>query len=112
MIDNNIIYPALRKQYFFIAAIIVIVPLFLFSSIEFSNGYNNNLSLVKYALAQSDSTNNNNVYNTQSNISNQSSSTSTATTTATTNATSRNDTAPFVVDIISLAKQNNNFERK
>lgn len=112
--DNIIIYPELRKQYFVIAAIIVIVPLFLFSSIGFS-GYNNNLSLVKNAVAQPDSTNNNNdVYNTQSNISNQSSSPSTATTTATTttNATSRNDTAPFVVDIISLAKQNNNFREE
>lgn len=108
--DNIIIYPELRKQYFVIAAIIVIVPLFLFSSIGFS-GYNNNLSLVKNAVAQPDSTNNNNdVYNTQSNISNQSSSPSTATTT--TNATSRNDTAPFVVDIISLAKQNNNFREE
>jgi mannose-6-phosphate isomerase-like protein (cupin superfamily) len=116
MIDNNIIYCALKKQCFRIAAITVIVPLLLFSSIEFS-GYNNSLSLVKNAVAQPDSTNNNNnndVYNIQSNISNQSSSTSTATTTATTttNATSRNDTAPFVVDIISLAKQNNNFRQE
>ena len=118
--DNNIIYCALKKQCVCITAITVIVPLLLFSSIEFSGYNNNNLSLVKYALAQQDSTNNNNVGNTQSNISNQSSSssspaTATATaTTTTTNATttSRNITAPFVVDIITLAKQNNNFREE
>ncbi len=112
--DNNIIYLVLKKQCVCIAAITVIVPLLLLSSTEF-RGYNNNLSLVKYAVAEQGSTNNNNIYNTMSNISNQSSSSSppaTAIATTTTNATSRNNTAPFVVDIISLAKQNNNFREE
>ena len=108
--NNNIFYPALKKQCFCIAAITVIIPLLLFSSIEFS-GYNNNLSLVKYALAQQES---NNVGNTMSNIQNQSSSPATATAIkTTTNATSSsNNTSQFVVDIISLAKQNNNFREE
>ena len=69
--DIDIIHPTLKKRVVSIGAISIIVPLLLLSSIEF-NGYINNLSLVKYALAQQDSTNNNNVGNTQSNISNQS----------------------------------------
>ena len=108
--NNNIFYPALKKQCFCIAAITVIIPLLLFSSIEFS-GSNNKLSLVKYALAQQES---NNVGNTMPNIQNQSSSPATATAIkTTTNATTAsNNTAPFVVDIISLAKQNNNFREE
>ena len=54
--NNNIFYPALKKQCFCIAAITVIIPLLLFSSIEFS-GSNNKLSLVKSALAQQESNN-------------------------------------------------------
>jgi mannose-6-phosphate isomerase-like protein (cupin superfamily) len=108
--NNNIFYPALKKQCFCIADITVIIPLLLFSSIEFS-GYNNNLSLIKYALAQQES---NNVGNTMPNIQNQSSSPATATSIkTTTNATTAsNNTAAFVVDIISLAKQNNNFREE
>ncbi|MGB9167289.1 MAG: cupin domain-containing protein [Nitrososphaeraceae archaeon] len=108
--NNNIFYPALKKQCFCIAAITVIIPLLVFSSIEFS-GSNNKLSLVKYALAQQES---NNVGNTMPNIQNQSSSPATATAIkTTTNATTdSNNTAPFVVDIISLAKQNNNFREE
>ena len=100
---------------FCITAITVILPLLLLSSTEFSGYNNNNLSLVKYAVAEQGSSSNNNVGNTMSNISNQSSSSATATaiaTITTTTAISRNNTAPFVVDIISLAKQNNNFREE
>jgi mannose-6-phosphate isomerase-like protein (cupin superfamily) len=45
-------------------------------------------------------------------MSNQSSSSATTTTIPTTNATSRNITAPFATDIISLAKQNTNFREE
>jgi mannose-6-phosphate isomerase-like protein (cupin superfamily) len=110
--DKNIVSPALKKQYICMAAITVIVPLLLLSSIEFSD-YNNDLSLLKYALAQKDGSNNDNVGNTMSNISDQPSSLANATATATiTNATPRDNTTPFVVDIISLAKQNNNFRQE
>lgn len=67
----------------------IIVPLLLLSSIGFS-GYNSNLSLVKYALAQEGSN-------------------------KTTPATTTNVTShylPFVTDIISRAKQNNNFRQE
>jgi mannose-6-phosphate isomerase-like protein (cupin superfamily) len=46
------------------------------------------------------------------NIQNQSSSPATATAIKTTTTTASNNTAPFVVDIISLAKQNNNFREE
>jgi hypothetical protein len=87
--DNNIIYSALKKQCVCIAAITVMVPLLLFSSIEFSGYNNNSLSLVKYAVAQQDGSSNNNVGNTMSIILNQPSSSSvpaTAIATTTTNA--------------------------
>jgi hypothetical protein len=71
----------------------IIVPLLLLSSIGFS-GYNSNLSLVKYALAQKGSN------KTMSNMSNLA--TPATTTAATTNVTSHYP--PFVTDIISLAK--------
>ena len=108
--DNSIICHALKKRCISIAAIAIIVPLLLLSSIEFS-GHNNNLSLVKYALAQQGSSSNGNVSNAMSNMSNQSSAATTAATPPTTNATSHNNIAPFVTDIISLAKQNNNFRQ-
>ena len=75
----------------------IIVPLLLLSSIGFS-GYNSNLSLVKYALAQQGSN------KTMSNMSNL------ATPATTTNVTSHYP--PFVTGIISLAKQNNNFRKE
>lgn len=114
--NNNKIHHISKKQHASIATISIIVPLLLLSSIEFS-GYNNDnsMSLIKYALAQQPSSSNSNVSNTMSNMSNQSSSpaTTSATTPATkTNATSGNITAPFVTDIISLAKQNNNFRQE
>lgn len=101
---KNILSPVLKKQYVCIAAITVVVPLLLLSSIEFSDY--NNVSLVEYALAQQDGNNNDNLGNTMSDISNQPSSPATAT------ATTTNATTPFVVDIISLAKQNNNFRQE
>ncbi|MGC2599359.1 MAG: cupin domain-containing protein [Nitrososphaeraceae archaeon] len=84
--DIGIIHPTLKKRCVSIAAIAIIVPLLLLSSIEFNGHINNNLSLVKYALAQQgNSSSNSNVSNT---------------------------IAPFVKDIISLAKQNNNFRQE
>lgn len=114
--NNNKNHHISKKQHVSIATISIIVPLLLLSSIEFS-GYNsdNSMSLIKYALAQQPSSSNSNVSNTMSNMSNQSSSpatTSAMTPATTTNATSRNITAPFVTDIISLAKQNNNFRQE
>ena len=50
--DIGIIHPTLKKRCVSIAAIAIIVPLLLLSSIEFNGHNNNNLSLVKYALAQ------------------------------------------------------------
>jgi mannose-6-phosphate isomerase-like protein (cupin superfamily) len=82
----------------------IVVPLLLLSSIGFS-GYNNNLSLVKYALAQQGS---NKSTNTMSNMSN-------LATPATKTATTTNVTShypPFVADILSLVKQNNNFRKE
>jgi mannose-6-phosphate isomerase-like protein (cupin superfamily) len=74
----------------------IVVPLLLLSSIGFS-GYNSNLSVVKYALAQQGTN------KTMSNMSNLASP-------ATTNVTSHYP--PFVTDIISLAKQNNDFRKE
>ena len=87
--DIGIIYPTSKKRSVSIAAIAIIVPLLLLSSIEFNGHNNTNLSLVKYAQAQqgnSSSGSNSNV--------------------------SSNTIAPFVKDIISLAKQNNNFRQE
>jgi mannose-6-phosphate isomerase-like protein (cupin superfamily) len=82
----------------------IVVPLLLLSSIGFS-GYNSNLSVVKYALAQQGS---NKTTNTMSNMSNLAApANKTATTT---NVTSHYP--PFVTDILSLAKQNNNFRKE
>jgi hypothetical protein len=81
----------------------IVVPLLLLSSIGFG-GYNSNLSIVKYALAQQGS----NKTNTMSNMSNLA--TPTTKTATTTNVTSRYP--PFVTDILSVAKQNNNFRKE
>jgi mannose-6-phosphate isomerase-like protein (cupin superfamily) len=83
----------------------IVVPLLLLSSIRFS-GYNSNLSLVKYALAQQGS---NKTSNTMSNMSNLA---TPATTTATTVTNVTSHYPPFVTDILSLAKQNNNFRKE
>jgi mannose-6-phosphate isomerase-like protein (cupin superfamily) len=80
-----------------LAVMAIVVPLLLLSSIGVS-GYNSNLSLVKYALAQQGSN------KTMSNMSNL------AAPTTTTNVTSHYP--PFVADILSLAKQNNNFRKE
>jgi mannose-6-phosphate isomerase-like protein (cupin superfamily) len=82
----------------------VVVPLLLLSSIGFS-GYNSNLLLVKYALAQQGS---NKTSNTMSNMSNLAA--PTTKTATTTNVTSHYP--PFVADILSLVKQNNNFRKE
>jgi mannose-6-phosphate isomerase-like protein (cupin superfamily) len=76
----------------------IVVPLLLLSSIGFS-GYNSNLSIVKYALAQQGS---NKTSYTMSNMSNLAA--------PATNVTSHYP--PFVTDILSLAKQNNNFRKE
>lgn len=83
------IHPILKKRCVAIAAIAIIVPLLLLSSIEFNGHNNTSLSLVKYALAQ------------QGNSSNSGNNSS----------LSSNTIAPFVQDIISLAKQNTNFRQ-
>jgi mannose-6-phosphate isomerase-like protein (cupin superfamily) len=84
------IHPIIKKRCVYIAAIAIIVPLLLLSSIEFNGHNNTNLSLVKYALAQ------------QGNNSS----------TGSNNSVSSNTIAPFVQDIISLAKQNTNFRQE
>jgi mannose-6-phosphate isomerase-like protein (cupin superfamily) len=82
----------------------IVVPLLLLSSIGVS-GYNSNLSVVKYALAQQSS---NKTTNTMSNMSNLAA--PTTKTATTTNVTSHYP--PFVADILSLVKQNNNFRKE
>ena len=77
-----------KKRSVSIAAIAIIVPLLILSSIEFNGHNNTNLSLVKYAQAQQGNSSSSN-----SNV-------------------SSNTIAPFVQDIISLAKQNNNFRQE
>ena len=83
----------------------MIVPLLLLSAMEF-NGNNNNLGLIK----KEGNSSNSNVSNTMSNQS--SAATTAATPATTTNVTSHNNIAPFVTDIISLAKQNTIFRQE
>ena len=85
---------------------VIVIPLLLLSSIGFS-GYNSNLSVVKYALAQQGS---NKTTNTMSNMSNLAAPTTKTVTTTAINVTSHYP--PFVTDILSLAKQNNNFRKE